>query len=136
MWKTLLFCTLVMALFTGTVPAADGPDFEEGKWEITVEIDMPGMPMKMPPNTYTRCMRRDNPVPETEGANQVCHTTDVRTEGNTVTWKLECTGAGNTMTGDGKITYQKDSLSGTMTMQGQGMTIKNAFKGKRVGACE
>ncbi len=40
------------------------------------------------------------------------------------------------MTGKGKATYKKDSMEGNMTMNVQGMTIVNNYKGHRIGPCK
>lgn len=129
-------CILFEIALAFSACSSPGPDFEEGEWEITVHFDMPGMPMKMPPNTYTQCLKRDNPVPKSEKPNQTCTNTEIITIGNTVTWTATCTNRGGEMTGIGEITYQKESMSGSMTMEIQQSKMVSQFKGLRIGACQ
>ncbi len=129
---------LGLAFILALVPvswAGSGPDMNEGKWEITVETEIPGMPMKMPPATYTQCMRKDDPVPQDNQPNQKCNIEDMKTKGNTVSWKIVCTNPGGQMTGVGKVTYDKNKMNGTMTMTGQGMQMKTRLTGRRIGDC-
>ena len=132
--KALL--VLVLSIFLVCPAVASGPDFQEGEWEITVAVEMPGMPMKMPPSTYTQCMKKDNPVPQNDQPGQQCEMKDIKTKGNTVTWTILCDSPGGKMTGEGKVTYEKQSMSGTMTMQGQGMQMISKFSGRRIGPCK
>jgi hypothetical protein len=116
--------------------ADSGPKVHEGLWEITVEVEMPGMPMKMPPSTYTQCIKKDRAIPMDEKPGQQCKPADIKTSGNTVTWTMACTTAGGPMTGKGRITYHDDRMEGTMSMRSQGMTMISHYKGHRIGACE
>ena len=118
--------------------ADSGPHMQEGLWEITTELEMPGMPMKMPPSTFTQCMRKDHAVPSNAKPGQQCKTKNVSAQGNTVRWTMECTHPGGQMTSKGAITYHRDKMEGsaTMTMEGQGMTMTSHFKGHRVGECQ
>ena len=47
----------VAALAIAASVLAQGPRLD-GKWEIITEVDLPGMPMKMPPMTVTRCVTK------------------------------------------------------------------------------
>ncbi len=135
MLKKAFLSAMLMTLLA--IPASGNsiPDFEPGQWEITVDFEIPGMPMQMPPNTYSQCITKDNFVPKDEKPNQQCKNTEVTTKGNTVFWKIECTNAGGKMTGQGTITYKKDKMDGSMIMSGQGMQMTSRFKGKRIGNC-
>jgi hypothetical protein len=116
--------------------AGSGPDLNEGMWEITVDLEVPGMPMKMPSSTYTQCLKKDQAIPNDEKPGQECVTKDVTTKGNTVAWTVTCTNPGGQMSGKGMATYHKDKMDGSMTMEGQGMKMVSHFKGHRVGACQ
>lgn len=53
-----------MFLFTTSI-AFEGPNMKEGLWEITINnIEMPEMPMQMPPQTYTHCLTKKDMVPQ------------------------------------------------------------------------
>ena len=63
MTRKLVLSMVWLLFLTTAVHAGSGPDFQEGNWEITVEIEMPAMNMKMPATTYTQCMKKERPVP-------------------------------------------------------------------------
>lgn len=133
--KKILFGLAIISALVSVCWAGSGPDFQEGQWEMTVETNIPGMPMKMPPTTYTQCMRKDDPVPHDKQPSQECKVQDMKTEGNTVSWKLVCNSPGGQMTGIGKVTYQKNTMNGTITMKGQDVQMVTKIKGRRIGDC-
>jgi hypothetical protein len=136
MTKKTLAVVIIWLVSIVCAHADSGPKVHEGLWEITVEVEMPGMPMKMPPNTFTQCIKKDRAIPMDEKPGQQCKAKDIKTNGNTMSWTLECTTPGGQMTGDGTITYHDDKMEGSMSMQSQGMTMTSTYKGHRVGACQ
>jgi len=137
MGKWLLrVCGLMM--FFGAVPVCAGSalNMNPGMWEITTEVEMPGV--SMPAATMTQCISKESLVPQggsSQGQGQ-CEVTDVQTRGNTVSWKITCDGQGGPMTGTGEITYQGDTFEGGSKMSMQGMEITTTMKGKRIGECQ
>jgi len=135
MFKKILL-GMVISLALASIAVADsGPDIHEGEWNITVDFDMPGMPMKMPPQTYTQCIKKDNAVPKNEKPNQACVTKSTKIKGNTIEWTMQCNNPGGKMTGNGQITYHGDTMNGTMIMEGQGISMTSHYKGQRMGDC-
>ena len=132
---SVLMCALALLLPT----LVDAQQVEPGdQWEVTQQMQMPGMGMSMPARTQKLCAPKnsDKPagIPEPEDSD--CETYDVQQRGTTTTFKMRCTGK-NAMTGAGEMTYQgRDSYKGqmTMTMDGETMTMKMA--GKRTGDCD
>ncbi|HVG55576.1 MAG TPA: DUF3617 family protein [Vicinamibacterales bacterium] len=134
---TLAFCAVV------AVPLLSQSQMRPGRWEITTQMDMPGMPVKMPPQKVTRCVTPEeaNAPANTLGdpggrgrGGSNCKVTDQKIDGNKVTWKMACTGA-DAMTGEGELVFKGDSYAGKMSMsmaQGQ-MTMQ--YTGTRVGDC-
>jgi Protein of unknown function (DUF3617) len=134
-------CALV-ALIPVSAFAQSGPR-QDGKWEVTVEMEMPGMPIKMPPQTMTRCVTREDAadpqrvVPQS-GRNtkaSSCKVSDYKMVGNTVTWSMKCAPP-EEMSGTGEMVYGDGTYKGTMKMSmanGQTMIMKHT--GKRVGDC-
>lgn len=128
----ILGCALALP-----VAAQQGP-MRDGRWEITGQMEMPGM--KMPETKTTQCITKEqlkDPASTVAGLganDKSCKASDYKVNGNTVTWKMACTGA-QAMTGDGEMTFSGDSYTGkmTMTMAQGSMTMKTA--GKRVGDC-
>jgi Protein of unknown function (DUF3617) len=132
---------VAMAALTLAVTLVAQSPMREGQWEIVGQMEMPGMPMKMPEMKTTRCITGEelknpastlatNPNPNDKS----CKATDQKFDGNKVTWKMACTGA-QAMTGDGEMVFQGDSYTGRMNMTtAQGaMTMK--YSGKRLGDC-
>lgn len=131
---------IVLLCFLGLVVSAahagSGVNVNEGKWQITVETEVIGMPMKMPASTYDQCIKKDEPIPRQEQPGQECKTSDFKTSGNTVSWTMTCKTPGGDMVGKGKVTYAGDTMDGNMEMETQGMKMKSHFSGKRVGECK
>lgn len=153
---------------TGAVLAAPAHAMKPGLWEITTQISgggMPAMPamsdaqrkqmesmgIKMPGAaggamnvTSKHCVTREQaakrqPPQSEEDRRQRCEQKDVKTSGNTTTWKIECTGE-RKMTGTGSITYQgEESYKGESTFHMQDAkrgptTMKQSYSGKWLNA--
>jgi len=133
---------LVLVLVSAVVAIAQAP-LRPGRWDTTMQMQMPGSPIQMPATKTSRCVTADdakNPAstlptgPEGRGGKQECKTSDYKQVGNTVTWQTTCAGS-PPMTGTGEMTFTDDSYTGTMKMnmpQGA-MTMK--MTGTRVGDC-
>lgn len=152
------YASIVALTVAGSVSllAQTGPR-RDGKWEITMEMQMPGMPnmanmpnmpagMGMPPMKSTQCITKEEAAdpqkalpgaPQRPGAPpQDCKVTNQKIVGNKVTWDMACTGA-NPMTGTGEVVYAGDGYTGNMVMNmargGAPMAMK--YTGKRLGDC-
>ncbi len=141
--KPSLFAALL--LVAGTIaPSAQSPSnpMRPGSWEITMQMDMPGMPMKLPPQKVVQCVTKkqlEDPAATVPGApgggKNPCKVTDQKIDGNKITWNMTCSEP-QPMTGSGEILVDGDNYTGTMKMnmeQGQ-MTMK--YNAKRLGDCE
>jgi hypothetical protein len=115
-------------------PCFAAPNMEDGLWEITSTVDMPGMGSRS--FTHTSCLTKEKAVPQT--AESGCTVKDVKTQDNTVTWTVVCKEGMSTSTG--KVTYTGSTMDGvvetTVKAGGQTMTMKNTMKGKRIGPCK
>jgi hypothetical protein len=131
MKKGLCIVAALLFLFSARLSFA-APNMEDGLWEITTTVDMPGMPSKS--FTNTTCLTKEKAVPQT--AESGCTIKDMKTQGNTVTWTVVCKEATST----GKITYAGSTMEGftetTVKTDGSTMTIKSWMKGKRIGPCK
>jgi hypothetical protein len=137
---TLTFCALLAA------PLLAQDQMRPGRWEVTTQVDIDGIPVKIPATTATSCVTPEqarNPA-ETVGdpsgrgrGNSSCKAADQKVDGNKVTWKTVCTGA-NAMTGDGEMVFSGDSYTGKMNMAMAQMPAPMTIQltGKRVGDCE
>ena len=112
-----------------------------GRWDVTVQMEMPGMPMAMPAMKTTQCVTQAQldapdkglPTGPTKNPND-CKMSDYKVAGDTVSWKIACTGQ-QAMSGSGEMRFTGDSYEGLMkmTMDQQQMTMK--YTGKRIGDC-
>jgi hypothetical protein len=84
--------------------AAPG-DIHWGKWEITLETTMEGLPVAMPPTrtTDTQCLTPKDAVLE-GSKDQKCTVTEQKVEGGKVSWAVTCPGKSR-VEGTGTIAY-------------------------------
>ncbi len=138
MLKKTALISLMMFFILNTISFA--LDFNPGQYEITSQVEMPGMPSPIPPQTMTHCLTEQDPVPNQGAANQDCNITDLVTQGNTISWKMECSQQGQKMESTGQMTYKGDSFEGTiltnMGTQAGNMTITTIISGKRISDCK
>lgn len=139
--KLIPVAAVVLAFAAICSHAAAQSPMRPGNWETTMEMDMPGMPMKMPPMKAARCVtqqeiespNRGLPSGPQKNPND-CKISDYKQSGNTVSWNVACSGQ-QPMTGTGELKFNGDAYDGIikMMMNQQQMTMKMA--GKRLGDC-
>jgi hypothetical protein len=109
---------------------------EEGNWEVTMKMEMPGMPMAMPAQVNRVCVgknRRDEDlVPKQDN----CRVVDSKRVGNKFTYRMECTGNDPSVV-VGEINFGNNAYDGQMrmTMTKTNDTMNMALAGRRVGDC-
>jgi hypothetical protein len=135
--KTVGFLSVAILACCATAQAAER---KEGNWEVRVNMEMVGMPMKMPPQTVNQCVTKKDLVPDMSQRDQNCIVKEQKVVGDTVTWKMQCSGKQGTMDGEGRIKYGADSYDGDMSMNivqpgAPAMSIKYAMHGKWTGPC-
>ncbi len=138
--KKALVAMVVLCLSAAPALAA-GPNMTDGQWEMTMKMDMPGLPFAMPPITYSRCLTSKDLVPSQQDKNKECTTISSDIKGDTVSWVSECKDKKGVVTrSTGAITYKQDTFDGTISVTsvpakaGEGsMSMKMA--GRRIGAC-
>ncbi|MBN2401894.1 MAG: DUF3617 family protein [Spirochaetes bacterium] len=134
--------TIMAVFFFMAVLFAASIKMREGKWEVTMTMNIPGMPMAMPPVTHTQCITKkdleDNKKTlPSAGKSEDCEIKNYRVKDNTVTWETVCKDGTR---GSGQIIYKGDSYTGTMKLEtvdrkGQKSTINYKIKGQRKGDC-
>lgn len=126
----LLFAALPLA-------AADNPQ-KPGKWQLKMEMEVPGMPFKMPPVTMQMCLtEEDLKDPQKSLPNDPktdCKVGDYEVDGNTVTWTVDC--PKQQTKGNGEITFDDSSYSGWMKMTVADQEMKTKYSGKWLGECK
>ena len=130
----IAFFAALLAAFC--LPAA--AQEKDESWDITMKMEMAGMPMSMPARTSRVCVEKgakeDRYVPQ-QGD---CKTVESNRTGNRYTFKMVCEGK-NKMTGTGEITFADGAYDGRMKMtgmmEGQAVDMTQTYSGKRVGSC-
>ena len=125
----------VLALAVTSTAQAQGID---DLYEVSVKMEIAGMPMSMPATTQRSCVKKGGSDADAVPRRDNCKVTDARRAGNKLTFAMVCTGR-DAMTGKGEITYAGDAYNGTIRlrgkMEGQDMEMTQAIAGRRVGAC-
>jgi hypothetical protein len=128
---------------------AQGPR-RDGKWEVKMEMSMPGMPQPMPPITTTQCITKEEAadpmksVPQGppgrggRGMPDNCKMSNYKMDGNKVTFSMTCDPP-QAMTMTAEFIYGVDTYDGTMKVDsdrgGQPMAMTMKYSGKRLGDC-
>ena len=138
MLRKILVISVVLVASLSTSIAGSGPNMEEGKWEVTTRMEMPGMSISMPEVTSTQCLTKKDFVPQGSQQGQECKIIKTKVDGNTVTWTVKCSGQGGEVTGTGKMTYRGSSFKGKieMTMVQSNTKMISHINGHRIGDCE
>jgi hypothetical protein len=133
---------LVLLCLCSAACQAENPkvDMQEGLWEITTVMKMPGIPMQIPPTKTTQCISQEDLIPQTQQPDQPdqqCEIANMNTTGNTITYDMVCAGQGNIMKAHSSITYNKNQMQGSMmaTMEPSNMSMTYTLTGKRIGDC-
>jgi hypothetical protein len=115
--------------------AGSGPD---ELWDVTMKMEMPGMPMAMPPRTSQVCKKKAAGNEALMKSDPNCRMSNLRTAGNKTSFVFTCTGE-HPMTGEGEMTANGDTFDSRMHMKstgkGQEFEMTQTMTGKRVGSC-
>jgi hypothetical protein len=137
--KFIIAFLLIVESFTAIAEM----DIKEGNWEITTQMQMQGMPVKVgiPPVTINQCFTKENMTPEKMLNNKHCEMLAMDIGEKTVSWKMKCKQIGMKMEGHGNLAYNKTSFDGTFKMLMSGskqgdMNINTKLNGHYVGPCK
>jgi uncharacterized protein YggE len=129
----VLVCAVALAM------PAMAKNQKAGKWSMTIETEMEGMPMKMPPMTVSTCVTKEQaesnepPKGQRENASD-CRILDLKMDGDTASWKMEC--PKEKMTGEGTATYKGDSFDMKQKVTVQDQHVTTHMTGKYIGPCD
>ena len=131
--STAVLAVLIAALAASCPVSAQGKD---ELWEISSKMDMPGMPMAMPPQVNRVCVGKNRKDEDLVPRQSDCRMVDSKRTGSKFTYKMECTG-NEPMTMVGEMTFGTNAYDGQMrmTMTKTNDTMNMAVSGKRVGDC-
>lgn len=110
-------------------------NIKEGLWEITSQIEVPGMPMDMPAQTFRHCITKKDTVPYKAETGEECKMVRYDQMGNTVTWTMECKTKEGIVITKGKITYRGDFFDGIVKVKQGDMEMTQKMRGKWIGQC-
>ena len=131
-----VFAAIVVFVAVAPATAAENPQ-KPGKWAITMQMEIPGMPIKMPAVKTEICLTEEDlkdpqkAVPTDPKSK--CTVGDYKVDGDTVTWSVDC--PKQNMKGTGEITYTDDSYSGSMDMTVGEQKMKTKYSGKWLATC-
>ncbi|MFH1599049.1 MAG: DUF3617 family protein [Pseudomonadota bacterium] len=137
-FRTLAFSALALGLSAGGAALAQP---QEGSlYRVTTQVEMVGLPFKMPDQTTEVCGPRDHSSEKMVPHDENCSITDFEVEGNVSRYTLVCTGDAE-LTAKGEFEQLGgDAYRGKMNMVGtsggQSVEMNMRFEGKRIGACE
>jgi len=132
----ILLSAALTALLTMPESVRAGGEMRDGMWELTTAMEMPGMPMKMPPQVVKHCYSKADVKDQKKvvARDKDCVVTEFKQAGNKVTWKMKCSGK-NAGTFSGDTVFSDESYVSNMKMNSKGHAMTMQVKGKRIGAC-
>jgi len=136
MSKKVCIVLFVISIFLFSCTAQKGPNMKEGMWEVTVRMEVPGMPVQMSPQAYTQCLTQKEAVPQQEEPDQGCKIAKQDIQGDTVSWVVECKTNEGTAVSDGRITYKGDTFEGVIHMTQGNMKATQKLSGRWIGTCD
>ena len=127
MTRTMLILFVLFAFCIPAVFAGSEPNMQEGMWEVTSRVEMPGMPVAMPPAVHTQCLTKKDFVPRGDRNSQGCTISDTVMSGDTASWEMVCNTPGGTTKGSGSIKYMGDRFEGSVTMTVPGISDMDQY---------
>ncbi len=137
----LVLCFITCVFLTSNTHAQN---IKTGLWKITTTMEMPGMPSNMQnkfTTTHTQCLSDENPFPQPEEGTMMgtgdseCKVVKSDTDGNKVSWVVECTEGSKKTVIKGNITYNGDTFEGQTIIEQPEMKMVTHMKGERIGDC-
>jgi hypothetical protein len=133
---TPFVCVLSLAAIAAGAQTFKSPQ-KPGKWQIKMEMDVPGVPMKLPPITTEVCLTEadlsdpQKSVPTDPKSD--CKVADYKVKDSTVSWSVDC--PKQKTKGSGEITYAGDTFTGAMKMKMGEQEMATKYSGKWLAAC-
>lgn len=110
-------------------------------WEMSVKMEMAGMPFAMPATTNKICVAKGRERDPGSTADKNCVVSDVKNSGNKSSWKVQCNHNGEIMNGSGEMTGTPDNSEGVIRLNGMSgghkIDMTQTYKSRRIGgACD
>ena len=114
----------------GSAQAANGSE-----WEMTTNMEIPGMPFAMPPTIRRQCLQ-DQAVPFRDNEDQNCQVITKKKSGDTMNWKLVCDGPDGKSEMTGVTKYTGDTMDTNIQVKGDQGEMSIHTTGKKLGPCK
>jgi hypothetical protein len=137
MKRLVVCCALLLAVAGTALAEAPANPQKPGKWNIKAQMEIPGMPFKMPPINMDICLTEEDlkdpqkSVPNDPKAK--CTVSDYEIDGNTVRWTVDC--PKDKTRGEGELTFSEDKYTGWMKMQVGEQEMTTKYTGTWKGTC-
>jgi len=142
-WLVSLVGLLAFWPFSGNAAAAP---IRPGLWEMQVQAEMVGLPLKLPVQTVRHCITRaeiekNNGIPKPpQDKNLKCKLTQISHSKNMIQWKMSCTGK-STLLMQGTTRFQSRTAYHALihvkgVVQGRKLDMTQNVSARRVGACK
>ncbi len=133
----------IVALVLLAAAAAPGhADIGEGRWEMKITTELPGLPVGIGPVEQTQCLtaaEARDPARLFGGSGAGCAFTNRRDDGATYRFELSCASGMAQVSGSGEIRYTSDTLQGELLMrlgaEGQALEMRSHIQARRLGPC-
>ena len=134
-WRGVFALAGVCMLPVAQVASAQGND---DQYDVTVKMEMAGMPMAMPPTSQRVCVKKGAKDEDFVPRQENCRVSDTTRTGSRLTFKIACAGS-NPMIGTGDFTFDANGYNGQIRMkgkmEGQDVDMTQAIAARRVGGC-
>jgi hypothetical protein len=130
--RTLAVCTVFLAF----AAFADETAVKPGKWQLTMQVEMPGIPVKLPVTNFAQCITESDAkslIPQDKNSKD-CKFSDYQVTASTVSWSMDC--AKDNMKGTGQLSYTAETLTGAMQVNKDGQDFTVKYDGKHAGDCD
>jgi hypothetical protein len=114
-------------------------NFNDGRWQVTVETEIRGMSVKPPPlYEYTRCFTAADFQPNLAPAHAPCRAIEVEVSSDVMSWRLTCEQSAGEMKGRGRMKFGGNKVEGvviTTSEYPEPMQVIQTIKARRIGRC-
>lgn len=139
--KSSLILITLLALFS---PLAYAGDLTPGKWDLTVEMDAPGLPEQMRKRVQQDCLTPEQAAsPEAalkkSWKDDNCSAGESKRSGNTLRWSADCNMPGTkakTQIKGKMVVHDSKHYTTEMTVKGNNHSMKTTTEARWVGECK
>ena len=124
------FVAACLALLVGAASAAGSDDL----WEVTTQMNIPGMPSGMGGQTRQVCTEKGDAKTAMAREDSKCKVTDFKETGTRIQMTVQCPDGTGTI--DNTYNAARTEYKGTMKMTSKQGEMTMAMQGRKVGTCD